>query len=273
MHLSVMSIAFRSLAEEGAGTLADLIRFCAGLEVQAVEIAQVDEGPGPGGPASVDEALRDTGLSVASYNCRLPLLSEDRAERNEAMAAFGEVVTRARALAAPGVMLFPSPTGLTSPESERARLIEACEACAGRAGEQGIALTVENVGTETGRAVVGTAAHMLELVRGVGPHPHFGLVYDVGNFVHAGDEPWAALEKLWPHTLHVHLKDLVEDGEGYEEVAIGEGAVDVRGIVREIRRRGYGGCLSLECASEGDRAACERMVATSVANVRAMLAS
>ena len=55
-------------------------------------------------------------------------------------------------------------------------------------------------------------------------------------------------------------------------MAIGEGMVDVRGIVREIEARGYGGHLSIECAGQGDRAACERMVSESVANVRAMLA-
>ena len=37
--------------------------------------------------------------------------------------------------------------------------------------------------------------------------PYVKTVYDVGNFVMAGEDPIDALEKVFPYTAHVYFKD------------------------------------------------------------------
>ena len=270
MKTSVMSLAFRSLMTRGEATLSEFIQFCAGLRVDGVELTQVDEEATPEGHEALEGVLQETGLKVSSYNFRLPLLSASSSELAQATDEYRELIPRAKSLGATALMLFPVPTGVSAPKEERRQLIEACRRCAQIAGEEGITLTLENVGTPTGRQVIGTADHMLQVVEGVGS-PHFRLVFDSGNFLYTGGDPVGALKTLMPHVAHVHVKDAVTDQETVREVTIGEGIVDFPTLFGVLRANGYDGYLSIECAGEGDRSDKESAVERSVAAVRDML--
>lgn len=271
MKISLMSIAFRNLYREGTMEVSDFVRYCAQLKLDGVEITCSDE---EGIYGKVEQALEETGLIVSSYNLNLPLLSVDKAERTAAWRAFQEGVRRAKALVARSVMLFPSPLEYTDPDEERRKWIEMCRECAGYAEDEGVLLTMENVGFPKGIPLCGKVTHMREIVEGVGS-PSFRLTFDTGNFIMAGEDPVAAFRSLAPFVAHMHLKDVVVEegvrGERYTEVAIGTGIMDFQPIVEGLRARGYTGFLSMECAGPGDRAAKERMVEVSLQNTRGML--
>ena len=103
--------------------------------------------------------------------------------------------------------------------------------------------------------------HTLKLVEAVNS-PNFTLIYDTGNpcfnYRRIGVGPWP-LQSSWEfyrnvreHVIYVHIKDALalprEDGvrPKAEFTFAGEGAGDVRAIVKDLLKNGYDGGFSME---------------------------
>ena len=69
---------------------------------------------------------------------------------------------------------------------------------------------------------------------------------DTGWWATQGCDPVRALEELAGHVIHVHLKDVLHEGEPHETCPWGHGVVDVEGCVRALQRLGYEGALTVE---------------------------
>lgn len=80
-------------------------------------------------------------------------------------------------------------------------------------------------------------------------NPWIGANLDTGNLAAQGGDPVKALRDLGNRIMHVHVKDVPEVGS-HRCVAVGSGIVDVRGIVRELKRNDYDGWLSIEIETE-----------------------
>jgi len=103
--------------------------------------------------------------------------------------------------------------------------------------EHGLRLAVENHPERT-------PAELLEKVaRGRGV---FGATVDTGWWATQGYDAARAIEELGPHVLHVHLKDVLAEGEPHETCRFGDGIVDVSECVRALERIGYDGAISIE---------------------------
>ncbi|MDT8306129.1 MAG: sugar phosphate isomerase/epimerase [Anaerolineae bacterium] len=72
-----------------------------------------------------------------------------------------------------------------------------------------------------------------------------GVTVDTGWFGTQGYDAADALYELREHLLHVHLKDVLAEGE-HETCAYGEGIVPVRRCVQVLREIGYDGAISVE---------------------------
>jgi L-ribulose-5-phosphate 3-epimerase len=73
-----------------------------------------------------------------------------------------------------------------------------------------------------------------------------GLTVDTGWWATQGYDPVRALDELAGHVLHVHLKDVLHEGEPHETCRWGEGIVRLEDCVRALRRHGYAGALTIE---------------------------
>lgn len=77
-----------------------------------------------------------------------------------------------------------------------------------------------------------------------------GVSLDTGNNLTVLDDPMEVVEKLAPFTFNVHLKDMaaLENERGYllSEVPLGEGMLDIKGMVAAVRRARPEVCFSLE---------------------------
>ncbi len=69
---------------------------------------------------------------------------------------------------------------------------------------------------------------------------------DTGWWATQGYDPVRAIEELGSHVAHVHLKDVLHEGEPHETCAWGEGIVDVEACVRALQRLGYAGTYTVE---------------------------
>ena len=99
--------------------------------------------------------------------------------------------------------------------------------------ERGLRLGIENHPEKTPR----------ELLAKIGDA---GATVDTGWFATQGYDPARAIEELGDRIVHVHLKDVLHEGEPHDTCPWGRGIVDVEGCVRALERIGYAGAISVE---------------------------
>lgn len=85
---------------------------------------------------------------------------------------------------------------------------------------------------------------MLEKI-GDGAGGLIGVTVDTGWFGTQGYDAAQAIGKLGSHVVHVHLKDVLAEGE-HVTCAYGEGIVPIADCVRALDEIGYGGAISVE---------------------------
>jgi sugar phosphate isomerase/epimerase len=129
-------------------------------------------------------------------------------------------------------------------------------------------------------AYCGTTAHQAEVFGQVGAD--LRATYDVGNYMMAGEDPIAALDRVAPRLAHVHFKDWrifppgaeVEgafeaiDGRQFLAVVLGTGVVDLPAALARLRQLDYGGSITVEYEGPDDP---REAVAGSVAYMRRLL--
>ncbi len=109
------------------------------------------------------------------------------------------------------------------------------------AADGGIVLAHENCSGWGGHSV-DTMKQLLDVIKS----PAFGIVYDTGNPVGEGQDPWAMYQACKPRTVYVHIKD-IKAADGKEAYAFpGEGDGKVREVVADLFKSGYDGGMSIE---------------------------
>jgi sugar phosphate isomerase/epimerase len=85
-------------------------------------------------------------------------------------------------------------------------------------------------------------------------HASVGVNYDTGNAIFYNDDvdPVADLGAIIDRVVHVHLKDTSGGRGDWAFGALGTGHVDLPGIVRMLKERGFGGPYSLEIEGYAD---------------------
>ncbi|WP_210367547.1 sugar phosphate isomerase/epimerase [Bacillus sp. REN3] len=134
-------------------------------------------------------------------------------------------------------------------------LAEACREIADHARSYGIVTSVENHGF-----YVQSSDRVQLLVHKVG-RPNFRTTLDVGNFLCADEDPVSAVKNNISLASMVHVKDFYhrpddrDPGEGWFRTTAGnflrgaitgQGDLDLRQILKIIKKSGYDGYLSLE---------------------------
>ena len=107
---------------------------------------------------------------------------------------------------------------------------------------------------ELHNALTAQPDYLVKLLQRFGP-ADLGVNFDTGNSFLAGNDPVDYVRRVADRVVHVHVKDipasqLPERGKVTGTrvgVAVGEGVVDVRGVLAVLAAAGYDGVLSVEC--------------------------
>ena len=109
----------------------------------------------------------------------------------------------------------------------------------------GVKLAVEN-------HIDFTADEILQLLEGVNSD-YFGLNFDTGNFLRLLDDPVRGMEKLAPHVLATHVKDLLPDRMAsptdwhfFAGVPVGKGLIDNKKLAEYLQKANFKGFLAVE---------------------------
>lgn len=150
-------------------------------------------------------------------------------------------------------------------------LREAAEAAAA----EGVVLALEN-------HIDFTSHEVARILDEVGSE-HLRVNFDTGNTIRLFEDPVEAAARLAPYTVSTHTKDIatrVRGGAPSENFAwwpscpIGEGVIDMAGVVEALRAGGFDGCLSVEIDLIGEQWVSqseEEIVAKSVAHLRSIV--
>ena len=82
--------------------------------------------------------------------------------------------------------------------------------------------------------------------------PRMGLCVDIGHTVRAGTDVVRALTDAGPRVLDLHVKDLRDLKDRESQTIVGEGAMPIADIFRQLIRMGYTGCANLEYEIEAN---------------------
>ena len=113
------------------------------------------------------------------------------------------------------------------------------------AKDHGVKMAVEN-------HIDFTADEILQLLTEVDSE-YFGLNFDTGNFLRLLDDPIKGMEKLAPHVLATHVKDLMPDRTArptdwyfFAGVPVGKGLIDNQTLAQLLHKAGFKGFLAVE---------------------------
>lgn len=268
-ELAISGFWFRDLM------LADLARLLADdLGVRRLGLWPHNLGDQP--PAGVRRTLRDAGieaygLNVPSTQARLNT-GDDPAVAQKAII---DAIALAEELGIPLVQTYAGTNPGLDPLSAVRVFARELEPCVREAERRGIVLAVENNLDQRGEDPGGTnpsrrPESLLALVEHFRSRS-FGIAYDPCNFYTVGVEPYPyAYDLLGPAIVSIELKDVVRfsellhgprahhhllvDSHGgpFLPVPLGEGALNVEGIVRRVARDGYRGPLVFDPFARGE---------------------
>ena len=74
----------------------------------------------------------------------------------------------------------------------------------------------------------------------------------MGHTTRAGGDPVASIRRAGARLFDVHIKDLKDVRDGATQVPVGDGAMPVVEIFRELKRQGYRRAVHLEYEIDAD---------------------
>jgi sugar phosphate isomerase/epimerase len=119
-----------------------------------------------------------------------------------------------------------------------------------------------SIGIEPHQAISKTTDGLMRLATLV-DHPLLRVNYDTGNAYLAGEDIYAALERIGPRLVHLHAKDISVQHSDAERGKVtgtpvgcgcGDGVVDWARVIGIIRKHGFSGVLSVECGTPEEAA-------------------
>jgi inosose dehydratase len=75
---------------------------------------------------------------------------------------------------------------------------------------------------------------------------HMGVCLDVGHTVHLGEDPVADIEKCSSRLYDFHIKDVSEATPNGKDRIVGQGIIDIPGVLKELLQIKFSGHLGLE---------------------------
>ncbi len=139
--------------------------------------------------------------------------------------------------------------GPTPIEQHIDECIRTLKAAAPQARDLGIKFAVENHG-----GVDLLARELLAMIEEVGTDV-MGACLDTGNPVYGGENPIVSAEVLGPHVISSHVRDsrvwAVEDGAMVQWAPMGQGNVDMAGIVKILAAKAPNAPIDLEIITAG----------------------
>jgi len=262
MKFSLMTYTVAPSWPGGCQTLEAMGDLAVALGFEALELSA-----GNLGERSAEEfgqICRDRDLAVSCINGGCTFAAEDDSEFAQGLDQARYYVDMAVELACPVVMLIPG-FATDADDKPRAadRIAEGLRQTVEYSATRGVFITLEDFPNPL--APYASIAEMRWLLETV---PGLRLTFDNGNWMIGGDDPLVALQTLGSYVINVHLKDweVNPDGQGMKLPdgtfirggKHGQGLIDHKPILSELKSQGYGGYMAFEYEGPHDHSQATR---------------
>jgi len=220
--LGVASYSFRKLSR------ADAIKGMKALNVQYINIKE-SHLPLTSTPAEIAQARKefeDAGLTILGVG-NVSFAKNDEAEMRRNF-------EYAKQLGAPVIVM--APTHETVGKIEK------------YVKEYNIKAAIHNHGPEDKHFPA--PSDVLKAVKGM--DPRMGLCIDVGHTARTGADVVQSIKDAGPRLHDMHIKDLADMMNKNSQVAVGDGAMPIPAIFRQLQKQGYKGGVMLEYEIHAD---------------------
>ena len=254
MRLSVSMWSVVSAVKAGRIDLMGFIDLAAAQGVAGVELLDFFWSDAERELPLVMERIAAAGLEVAVYSLGNNFIQPEAGARRQELEDLRRGVDIALELGVDLLRVFSGNAREgVSQEQGVEWILEGLAAGAAYAESRGVTLALENHGRFAGRS-----DQVRDIIKQVGS-PALRVNFDTGNFLLVGQDPVEAARELAEWVVLVHLKDIRfadadesgfvferPDGQHLTGSVVGEGLVDLAGVMAVLREAGYDGWLSLE---------------------------
>jgi sugar phosphate isomerase/epimerase len=209
------------------------------------------------------DRAREAGVVISAVSARGDFAQESEARRDAEVAELKEWVDITARLGVPTMRVYGASRheGMTF-ERSKPWIVAGLREVAACAATRGVKLGMEDHGAITAVSQVRAIVEAVD-------SPAFGVLMDVGNLQHFGEDPVAAAKLLAPWVVHVHLKESRRQPDGsLLACAVGEGDIDIPAVLRALSDGGYEGCLAIEYGAQVDE---DEIVRRSIAYTKQVL--
>lgn len=265
MKLGVSMWSYYRVWKNGGFSIADFIHEAEKVGAEGVELLDFFYGAEPAEPQmkAAKAALASTGLPCGVFSVAQNFARREPAERAEELEKIRFGIEQAQVFGARVVRVFAGDVapGITFDEA-RGWIVDGLAQASAEAAQAGLRLGLENHGTLAGTG--DQVAGLIEDVRAMSGTDALGANPDTGNF-HLIDPPSElAVAKVAKFASMVHFKDFrhaTNDSEGFEYgplserfvgTALGEGEVNLRACIAELKSARFDGWVNLEYEGEED---------------------
>ncbi|MBY5332916.1 sugar phosphate isomerase/epimerase [Rhizobium leguminosarum] len=236
--------------------LEEVVDFAASAGFDAIEI---DVGGHIKTPDRVDAAValaRSRGLFVSSITYFGNQLDADRAKRTALREATAEFASAIGEAGVPIFVIFPGRDDTASDQANYDDFADFANGLIAKAQPYGLTIAIENWPGPKDNFIGATPKGWQELFQRI-RDPRFGLEFDPSHLIRIGVDPYQAMEAVKNRIAILHAKDTAIDPERLQAVGYhgkgwwqyklpGFGLIDWPRFLRQARRAGFDGTLSIE---------------------------
>lgn len=244
LKTSLNAYSFNGPLMKGEMNLDQLLEYCAGLQLDAVDITAYYFPGYPEVPS--DEYLYHIkqrafllGLEISGTGVRNDFTDPDPAKRKASVELVKKWIIAAEKLGAPVIRVFSGTADVKN--LPREKVVDYMVQCLKECVEFGKAHGVI-VGIQNHNDFIKTADQAIEVIKKVNSD-WFGLILDVGSY-RTGDS-YAEIGQSIPYAINWQLKENLYV-KGVEQ------KTDLNRIMKLIQEKGYRGYIPLETLGEGD---------------------
>lgn len=252
MKLSVSNWCIQDKMFKENYTVSDFLDMCKKVDVEYVELLDCffkDEGE----YEVASRKLKETGIKLACFSVSNDFIQAKEKDYLQQIAYIKDGIDRAVYFGTDTLRIFIGHMcdGITEDKAYN-DIVKGLSQVSKYALDKGITLAIENHG-----GLIGNSNQLKNVINEVGAS-NLKVNLDTGNFVLVGETPDKAAKNLDSLVKYVHIKDIelmnqdysggFEDLNGlkYEGTIIGEGDINWKALINELRKIGYQGYLTIE---------------------------
>jgi len=238
---------FTGIADEAGASIEEQVKAHKELGWQYIEIRNVDGQTFTVVPENVFDhvcrVLEKSGIKVSCFASAIANWSRKiTGDFNVDLHELKSAIPRMKKLNTRFIRVMSYPNDNLPEKDWRNEVIRRFRELMKIAEDGGIVLAHENC-SGWGGSLKGTR----DLIDNFGNSPAFGLIYDPGNTVMDGHEPWSFYQSIKNRISYVHVKDDKKSSDGKLIYTYpGEGDCKVRETLLDLKKSGYNGFISIE---------------------------